>query len=540
MNILARICSGYATSPLRISLVCLHVQHTEYSTILIVPYVLPGCIVFAGVVVLDLEAAFASTIKGSERGFCLVELAEFAKESALLDVVVLMGFNSVYRNLREVFPQIDNRLLRAVAIEHSKDADVAVGVVLTEIIPRITQQKVASSSSNIGGSNDRKAKFHPTSPVSSCNSSKKDSDINTIADDNMHFGQKDIVGHSIMDSNIAVSKASSPVKQCSDGNSMELDDVFQHSQIPAKESVMNASEGNLHSDLTGISSMDAETLVAVKEPTEYKDESAIKPLVDGSGEVCRIDMLEGFTEDAKLNKETLVSAVVLVTSLLKEIEIQEKEVEDVKKRAASRFSDILTRVEDLKDIMERAQEANEMHAGEIFGEKDILDTEVRRLQSRLLNLSEEKNKTLDILDEMHCKLGERLAEAEKVVNTAEIEMVEKEKLAKTALSEQQLILIKVIEESKKLNREAEENTKFREFLRDNGPVVDILKEEVSTICQDVKLLKGKLDELRTSCGEYVEPVQLLREEVDLVCVPNEPRASARDYSKAIDDEWDLC
>ena len=40
------------------------------------------------------------------------------------------------------------------------------------------------------------------------------------------------------------------------------------------------------------------------------------------------------------------------------------------------------------------------HAGEIYGEKAILATEVRELQSRLLSLSEERDKSLAILDEV--------------------------------------------------------------------------------------------------------------------------------------------
>lgn len=40
------------------------------------------------------------------------------------------------------------------------------------------------------------------------------------------------------------------------------------------------------------------------------------------------------------------------------------------------------------------------HAGEVYGEKSILATEVKELENRLLNLSEERNKSLTILDEV--------------------------------------------------------------------------------------------------------------------------------------------
>ncbi|KAM1094650.1 hypothetical protein ACFX13_009757 [Malus domestica] len=41
-----------------------------------------------------------------------------------------------------------------------------------------------------------------------------------------------------------------------------------------------------------------------------------------------------------------------------------------------------------------------VHAGEVFGEKAILATKARELQSRLLNLSDERDKSLAILNEV--------------------------------------------------------------------------------------------------------------------------------------------
>lgn len=44
------------------------------------------------------------------------------------------------------FAQIDTRLLKAVAIEHSKDADAAATIVLTEILPHWSKKSLTSSS----------------------------------------------------------------------------------------------------------------------------------------------------------------------------------------------------------------------------------------------------------------------------------------------------------------------------------------------------------------------------------------------------------
>jgi hypothetical protein len=45
------------------------------------------------------------------------------------------------------------------------------------------------------------------------------------------------------------------------------------------------------------------------------------------------------------------------------------------------------------------------HASEVFGEKAILTTEARELQSRLQWLSDERNKYLVIIEEVYCFFG---------------------------------------------------------------------------------------------------------------------------------------
>ncbi|CAH2039040.1 unnamed protein product [Thlaspi arvense] len=87
----------------------------------------------------------------------------------------------------------------------------------------------------------------------------------------------------------------------------------------------------------------------------------------------------------------------------------------------------------------------------------------------------------------------RLAAALEMKKDAEQEKKEKEETALKALAEQEAIMEKVVQESKLLQQEAEENSKLREFLMDRGQVVDSLQGEISVICQDVKLLKEKFD-----------------------------------------------
>ncbi|KAM2653822.1 hypothetical protein EV2_025411 [Malus domestica] len=61
----------------------------------------------------------------------------------------------------------------------------------------------------------------------------------------------------------------------------------------------------------------------------------------------------------------------------------------------------MVKVEELKRMLAHAKDANDIvHAREVFGKKAILATEARELQSRLLNLSDERDKSLAILNEV--------------------------------------------------------------------------------------------------------------------------------------------
>ncbi|XP_023522300.1 uncharacterized protein LOC111786189 [Cucurbita pepo subsp. pepo] len=97
---------------------------------------------------------------------------------------------------------------------------------------------------------------------------------------------------------------------------------------------------------------------------------------------------------------TLFSAMQSVIDKMKALEHVEKYVEKVKEDSANGELEILAKVEEMKQIVARTKEANDMHAGEVYGEKAILATETRELQSRLLSLSEERDKSLSILDEV--------------------------------------------------------------------------------------------------------------------------------------------
>lgn len=72
--------------------------------------------------------------------------------------------------------------------------------------------------------------------------------------------------------------------------------------------------------------------------------------------------------------------------------------------------------------------------------------------------------------QMHQILEARLATAEELRKSAEQERIEKEESAGNALAEQEAIMEKVLQESKMLEQEAEENSKVSTFSTHHGPL----------------------------------------------------------------------
>ncbi|KAK6937499.1 hypothetical protein RJ641_031007 [Dillenia turbinata] len=501
-----------------------------------------------------------------------------------------MGFNSVYRALQEVFPQVyqcevlfkkvDARILKAVAIEHSKDVDAAVEVVLLEVLPNIPyksmkqislpenqrlvdlmegrvaheeqsnlsegkqlrEEAVVSSHSDMGSApaiiecviseekyqeSDIVVGIGQVPPVAAVNENNKDNSFDgcLICETQEDFRTNSSEFAATVYGNTCQQKS------CLDCNRADIGNGLQEIRADAKVLHVNSNTVEVGDGLVQLES-------DVQEPTygasdnafqsaidsdnldpEYKElemyrgfytfseqdlsdtgkhcagyESNSNNIVTQSGQICRIDLLEDIIEEAKNNKKTLFSAMDLVINMMKEVELQEESVKLAKEEAAKGGLDMLARVEDIKQMLKRAREANDMHRGEVYGEKAILVTEVKELQSRLINLLEERDKSLAILEEMREKLEERLAAAEEERNAAEKQKLDKEEDARSALTEQELPMDRVVQESRMLQQEAEENSRLREFLMDRGRLVDILQGEISVICQDVRLLKEKFDE----------------------------------------------
>ncbi|PRQ26153.1 hypothetical protein RchiOBHm_Chr6g0291481 [Rosa chinensis] len=494
-----------------------------------------------------------------------------------------MGFNAVFSSLKEVFPQVDFRVLKAVAIENSNDLDAAVNDVLNEVLPFLTKhpespamvQTPSSQPTAVEPEEQSKELNHQEVvkevEVESFPAARSTDADNANTTDQTEFtsGASHEVCTLVDDTNSSQNLlASSDGDQATAHDEQEFvntgseelerrgkkinedDDTFilpegvetflSDTQLYTETTAVGNVEAGLQQSLSGMATSSVHEKQGVHDglvnvPYEWKDfdfsqtddlsllegessivqldppfpEHATETVLSKEDEsfcnmadmkestmnnICNIDVLEESIEDAKHNKRTLFSAMESVITMMREVELEEKAVDRVTEEAARGGQDIMVKVEELKLMLAHAKDANDMHAGEVYGEKAILATEVRELQCRLLSLSDERDKSLAILDEMRETLEARLTGVAELRKMAEDEKLEKEESARKALAEQEAIMEKVVEESKTLQQAAEENSKLREFLMDRGHIVDMLQGEISVICQDVKLLKEKFDD----------------------------------------------
>ncbi|CAL1412231.1 unnamed protein product [Linum trigynum] len=508
-----------------------------------------------------------------------------------------MGFKTVYNLLMDVFPEVDIRMLRAVALEHYKDPDAAVEAVLTEVLPLLENQSRDSkpslqtpeeeaehedqtdllrrrpigsgkeatassaqpstawvddlrndlmrSDSQFGSSSSGSQQLTNMEPVLSSNVQEEANQLQRGTDNEElillqkapYQGQNSHSGSNHTSPVVSDDLFSEDVK-CNGGevffdteNEIASQEIYQQNDSdlgPEKAThAMTATEvedacsngGPVGHDTEKISyaSVECVDVVAGEKTPEVNTQvdAGITETEQGTatGDInvgipgspsnasengtaqqdLNIEVLDELIEAGKNNKKTLFSAVESVMNKMREVERKETEAEQAEQEAATAGLDIQVQVEELKKMLSHAKEANDMHAGEVYGEKAILATEVKELQARVLNLSEERDTAITIIDEMHRALEERLAAAGELLAEAEKQKQEKVASAREALSEEQSIMEKVVQESRILKEAAEENSKLREFLMDRGHVVDMLQGEISVICQDVWLLKEKID-----------------------------------------------
>ncbi|KAK3135587.1 hypothetical protein QOZ80_5BG0420720 [Eleusine coracana subsp. coracana] len=465
----------------------------------------------------------------------------------------------VFRSLQELFPQVDHRILKAIAIEHNKDVDSAVVAVLDEVMPSMTDSVGALSAHHeaipFTADSARNLFANSTREVGSSSSAEHDTHVDE-ADRNVHSAHhtSSVDVETATKENVDSKSYVDGLTQMSNHDHVPSFDVV-YANLSAKSELANSdnesgcdgypssvgandvSSGAMSNEKDALASLpdvpmqDTEgSSVGVSTCKEQKDTSHTDAGYNGqpSGDVVedgdillssRTDMLPdlnlnhfasttsthsshsvstGSLEDsiagARSNKNDLLPSLEMVTKMIEDVELLEEKAKVAKHESSVAGNDILTKVEKLKEMLTHAKEANDMHACEVFGEKSVLTTEARELQSRIQRLSDERDRYLAVIEEVRQTLEERLVAAQREIAAAEKEKIEKEAAAQALLDEQEKMMNSIVEESRRLQKEAEDNLKLKEFLVERGEIVDMLQGEMAVICEDVSLLKQVVDE----------------------------------------------
>lgn len=275
-----------------------------------------------------------------------------------------------------------------------------------------------------------------------------------------------------------------------------------------------------------------------------------------SYQIARINKL---VADITNGKEALSSLYESTTIKMKEVELQEENSRKAKQDAIEAHQGFVAMVENFNQLIENSKESNDKQAQIVCGEKSLLATLAQDLQSRLTKLSAERDDTLTIVEEIKFELDARLATSIEEETAAREQISQEEKLALLVRKEKEAEMGSIMEESMKLQKEAEENILLKGLLSDRGRIIDILKGEISSIHEKVIALKegthrSKLQPalVTTSSSTTLPPITdcktaspgrhcPLKNRSNNSILPREKMAGihAKDHEKFSDDEWEM-
>ncbi|XP_039119528.1 uncharacterized protein LOC120255822 [Dioscorea cayenensis subsp. rotundata] len=460
-----------------------------------------------------------------------------------------MGFEDVLAALVEICPQVDYCMLQAVASQHSEDVNAALDFILHDVLPSSTASwtPCSSNSSDWGHQGVEEAHAHWPSESGllssgiACNSDFQVNDRmtcmdkpvgrdteyetktngmgyptnSTEANSNMHLKERFVeFGVCLPSDHTNDFKVNSTNETLSGSDLQEVSacsagptSIHDNSAMQDKYTGTATSNG-AQDPFASILNKSIEHLKEFPSQREIENDDNLSSQGDiGSFDVngqsstiaSGIDLFEGIkyledlTIDAKNSKVILTSAMESTINMEKEVELHEERAKQAKIEASLAGEDTLVHVEELQCRLKLEKERNDMHAEEVHGERSMLAAEAQGLQSWLLSVSNERDKSLGIIDEIRNTLETRLASAKAEIAAAEEEAFEKKVLALKALADGRLFAVSIFEEKEKLQQEAEENLKLKEALMNHGQIIDILRLEIASILKDVMTLKERVD-----------------------------------------------
>ncbi|CAL4949158.1 unnamed protein product [Urochloa decumbens] len=191
------------------------------------------------------------------------------------------------------------------------------------------------------------------------------------------------------------------------------------------------------------------------------------------------------------SKEELSSLYDSTTIKTKEVELMEGSSRKAKQDAVKVHQDSVAMVEKINWLIENAKESNYKQAQIVQEEKSLLAALAQDLHSRLTKLSVERDEAFTIVEEIKLELDVRLATSIEEEAAAREQISQEEKLGLLVRKEKEVELGSITEESRKLQKEAEENLLLRCFLSDCGRTIDILQGEISSIHEKLIALKER-------------------------------------------------
>ncbi|CAM0955653.1 unnamed protein product [Alopecurus aequalis] len=414
----------------------------------------------------------------------------------------------VLDGLVQVFPQVNLSTLIEVSISFNGDVDAAADYVVHNVLPNIVPEDNNNAEKNedifgiclqdiIRRQEQILGKLDPLPAPAVNDTLSEPRQCDVAATENSTDNEESPNGGNLMQLPAAAS-TSDLAGLTEESNSGPLLDGSQNSVIDHEnqQKEMHISDhlnGGHGDEQIQCSSSETNEGVPISENNLMLHDDGSNDTNMQSNYSVSPESIDDIISAENFKKNTLLSNVAAISEMIEEVELSEAETKYVVSEASQAGYDIIVKAEKLKEMSTLAVEENNKVAAEVFAEKSILASEAQGLQSRLFNISDERNHFVTIIDEMHETLQRRRELAEEDRAAAEREMVERETAAQEMLKEQEVRLEAAKEESKNLEQQAQENAKLRELLMDRGHVVDELHGEMLGIFDNIAQLRNRVD-----------------------------------------------
>ncbi|WVZ71294.1 hypothetical protein U9M48_019896 [Paspalum notatum var. saurae] len=285
---------------------------------------------------------------------------------------------------------------------------------------------------------------------------------------------------------------------CNLKNDFDLPELFCSTQNVSLSDLDSACEGRTGAEEEAmcLSSVDKQSVVPFIVHDSFPG-SDIKlthkheEFLDITTRSYQIVGMDNLVSDITNGKEALRSLYDSTIIKTKEVELQEGTSRKIKQDATKARQDIVAMVEKFNQLIKNANESNDKQAQIVREEKSLLAALAQDLQSRLTKLSAERCEALAIVEEIKLELDARLATLTEEEAAAREQISQEEKIALLVRKEKETELGCILEESKMLQKEAEENLLLRDFLSGCGSTIDILEGEISSIHEKAVVLKER-------------------------------------------------